>query len=67
MEWINIKDKQPPMFESVLGYMPNAAPFPTVRECYSVGELGFYFPALNGIARITHWAKMPEPPQEDVE
>ena len=66
-EWISVKDKMPKPFVSVLGYMPDAVPFPEVRECYCIGDSDkkFFFPALSERHEISHWAEMPEPPKED--
>lgn len=60
--WISVKERTPSMFESVLGYMTDAGPFPTVRECYRVGR-EFYFPALQAVHPISHWQYMPEIPE----
>ena len=59
MVWIPATaDNLPPNFVSVLGYMPDETPFPTVRECYTVGNV-FYFPALQDIRPVSHWCEMP--------
>ena len=67
MEWISVKDKMPEPFVSVLGYMPDAAPFPEVRECYCTGDSDkkFFVPALSERHEISHWAELPEPPKEE--
>lgn len=62
-EWISVTEAKPHEFESVLGYMTDAEPFPKVRECYMVGS-AFYFPALCDIHPVSHWRPMPEPPKE---
>ena len=64
MNWINVDERLPKEWISVLGYMPDAKPFPPVRECYLVGE-SFFCPALRSYAPVTHWAEMPEPPKEE--
>lgn len=64
-KWIPVTERRPENFVSVLGYMPASAPFPSVRECYTVGN-AFFFPALNDVQMVTHWMPMPEPPKEDV-
>nr|DAV98133.1 MAG TPA: hypothetical protein [Caudoviricetes sp.] len=47
MQWYRVEDKMPERFVSVLGYMPDQAPFPTVRECWYVGDsAGWCCPAL---------------------
>lgn len=58
-KWIPVSERRPQDFVSVLGYMPDAYPFPSVRECYGVGY-GFYFPALREIHQVSHWMPMPE-------
>ena len=65
-EWISVKDKMPEPFVSVLGYMPDAAPFPEVRECYCTGDSDkkFFVPALSERHEISHWAELPKPPKE---
>lgn len=62
-EWIPVTERLPENFVSVLGYMPASAPFPAVRECYTVGN-AFFFPALNDVQMVTHWMPLPEPPKE---
>ena len=65
-KWIPSSEQLPKNFISVLGYVPSLAPFPTVRECYTIGE-HFFFPALNGMysaKAVTHWQPMPDPAKE---
>ena len=61
-EWISVKDHKPKEFVSVLGHMTDAGEFPSVRECYRVGE-AFFFPALKDIHPVDKWMDMPEPPK----
>ena len=61
-EWIPVTERLPEDFVSVLGCISDAEPFPQVRECYATNE-GFYFPALRGIYPVSHWCKMPQPPE----
>ena len=61
-EWISVKDHKPKEFVSVLGHMTDAGEFPSVRECYRVGE-AFFFPALKDIHPVDKWMEMPEPPK----
>lgn len=64
-KWISVKDKLPEMHVSVLGHMTDAGDFPSIRECYRVGN-SFFFPALKDIHPIDFWADMPEPTEEEV-
>ena len=59
--WHNLPET-PPMFVSVLGHMTDAGPFPSVRECYFIGDpTRFFFPALtDGTHPIDRWAELPE-------
>ena len=61
-EWISVDDKMPDEYVSVLGYMADAGGFPSVRECYKIGNV-FFFPALVDIHPISHWMPMPEAPK----
>ena len=61
-EWISVRDRLPENFISVLGYMTDAGEFPSVRECYTVGN-AFFFPALGDVHPVSHWCEMPEPPK----
>lgn len=61
--WIPVTERLPENFISVLGHMPDAAPFPTVRECYTIDKV-FFFPALNAVHPVTHWRPMPEQPEK---
>ena len=63
-EWILVDDRLPEEFVSVLGHMTDAGYFPSIRECYRVGNR-FFFPTLKDIHPIDFWADMPEPPKED--
>ena len=61
-EWISVDERLPENFISVLGRMTDAGEFPTVRECYTVGNV-FFFPALGDIHPVSHWCEMPQPPK----
>lgn len=66
-KWIPSSEKLPENSVSVIGYIPSAAPMPTVRECYTILD-NFYFPALNGMysaQAVTHWQEMPKGPKEE--
>lgn len=65
-KWKRSAEELPKNFMSVLGYIPSAAPMPTVRECYTIHDQ-FYFPALNAMysaQAVTRWRYMPEEPKE---
>ena len=61
-EWISVDERLPKNFISVLGYMTDAGEFPSVRECYTVGN-AFFFPALGDVHPVSHWCEMPQPPK----
>ena len=60
-KWINVNERMPEDFVSVIGHMTDADPFPSVRECYKVGDV-FIFPALSEIHPVDYWMPMPSPP-----
>ena len=65
--WISVKEREPEPFVSVLGYIPDEAPMPVVREGYRVSAgncNAYYFPVLADRREITHWMEIPEPPKE---
>ena len=61
-EWISVDERLPENFISVLGYMTDAGEFPSVRECYTVGN-AFFFPALGDVHPVSHWCEIPQPPK----
>lgn len=68
--WISVKEREPEPFVSVLGYIPDEAPMPVVREGYRVNAgncNACYFPVLADRREITHWMEMPQPPKEGAE
>ncbi len=62
-KWIPVTERLPNNFVSVLGYMTDAGEFPSVRECYTVGN-AFFFPALSDVHPVSHWMPLPNPPKE---
>lgn len=66
-KWKRSAEELPKNFVSVLGYIPSAAPMPTVRECYTIHD-HFFFPALNAsysAKAVTKWRYMPGEPKEE--
>ena len=61
-QWISVEDRLPEEFVSVLGHTTDAGYFPSIRECYRVGNR-FFFPDLKDIHPIDFWAYMPQPPK----
>ena len=61
MIWYTLEERTPTPFVSVLVYMPEEAPLPTVHEGY-MADTGAWW--SNGFDRepkeISHWAEMPE-------
>lgn len=63
--WIPVTERLPKPFESVLLYMPNEAPLPTVHEGYVDREGDWHRLSVFGAAcRVTHWMPMPSAPEE---
>lgn len=63
--WTRVSDIPPDPFESVLLYIPDNAPYPTVHEGYRTEDGSFVFSiAYNGGGKVTHWRHKPEPPEE---
>lgn len=53
-EWIAVADRMPPEFVSVLGYIPDLEPAPTVMECFLTDKCTFYVPGISGFEIVTH-------------
>lgn len=66
-KWISVEERLPKAFVSVLVYMPEERPLPTVHEGFLAREGVWY---ANHFDRdpmeITHWMPLPEPPKEEV-
>lgn len=64
--WISVVERLPEPFVSVLVYMPEERPLPTVHEGFLAREGMWY---ANHFDRepmeITHWTPLPEPPKEE--
>lgn len=65
--WISVEERLPKEFVSVLVYMPEERPLPTVHEGFLAREGVWY---ANHFDRepmeITHWMPLPEPPEVEV-
>ena len=63
-EWISVDERLPTPFVSVLVYMPDETPHPTVREGF-IGKRGNWY--AGGFDRlpdeVVAWRDMPEPPK----
>jgi hypothetical protein len=65
-KWISVKERLPQPFVSVQVHMPGERPHPTVREGYISSEgiwVAGHFRRESD--EVTHWAEMPEPPEEE--
>lgn len=63
IKWVDIRERKPGTYISVLGYLPQMEPLPVVRECFRVhNDERFYVPALNELHWVTMWAEMPKGP-----
>ena len=66
-DWISVEERLPKPYVSVLVYMPEERPLPTVHEGFLAREGVWY---ANHFDRdpgdVTHWMPMPEPPKEVV-
>lgn len=67
-KWISVEERLPKQYVSVLVYMPDEYPRPTVHEGYLMPD-GIWDAAhyLRNPDDVTHWMplpSMPEPPKE---
>lgn len=64
-EWIDVKERLPERFVSVLCQMPGEEPCPTVREGF-LTDKGIWHVALydREPGEVTHWLPMPKPPKK---
>lgn len=62
-EWISVKDRLPDAFVSVLVYMPQERPLPTVHEGY-ISRDGVWFAGMfqRNEDEVAAWMPLPEPP-----
>ena len=65
-KWISVEERLPEAFYSVLVYIPEEAPMPTVHEGY-MADNGKWISTVyvREFEKVTHWMYMPEPPEED--
>ena len=66
--WISVAERLPTPFVSVLVFMPNEHPLPTVHEGF-VDRCGLW--SVDNLRiwsdKVTHWMPMPLPPMEYLE
>lgn len=61
--WISVNTMLPEPFVSVLLYLPDNNPYPTVHEGYRSPEGDFVYPiTYDSGGTVTHWRPMPVPP-----
>ena len=66
-QWISVEDRLPEAFVSVLVYMPEERPLPTVHEGYVTNNGKWYAHFFEREPfEVTHWMPLPEPPEEEV-
>lgn len=65
MRWYKTEENLPKPFESVLLYMPNEAPLPTVHEGYYANGGWYSYVYKYKLEEVKYWAEMPTPPEED--
>lgn len=65
-KWISVSERLPQAFCSVLVYIPEEAPMPTVHEGY-MADNGRWISTVyvREFEKVTHWMHLPEPPEED--
>lgn len=66
-KWISVEERLPQAFYSVLVYIPEEAPMPTVHEGY-MADNGRWISTVyvREFEKVTHWMPLPEPPQEEI-
>ena len=64
-KWISVEERLPKQYVSVLVYMSDKYPGPTVHEGYLMPD-GIWDAAhyLRNPGEVTYWMPMPEPPKE---
>lgn len=56
-DWIDMKERQPPIFSTVLGWNARA------NQAYPANTCRIFCAALENTCDITHWMPLPEPPK----
>ena len=65
-DWISVEERLPEPFVSVLVYMPEERPLPTVHEGYIARDGKWYAHFFSrDPGEVTRWMPLPEPPKED--
>ena len=63
-DWISVKDRLPKPFISVLVYVPDEEPYPSVREGFTNHRGEWYGGDLDKIHdEVAAWKEMPDPPK----
>ena len=65
MHWYKTEENLPKPFESVLLYIPDEAPLPTVHEGYYANGDWYSYVCKYKLKEVKYWAEMPTPPEED--
>ena len=65
-KWIPVTERLPRPFVSVLTFLPDHAPCPTVHECYITPDGEWCSAVVYGVedGDVTYWMPLPEPPEE---
>ena len=65
-EWISVDERLPAPFVSVLVYMPDETPHPTVREGFINKHGKWYAGGFDRLQdEVVAWMEMPEPPKKE--
>ena len=63
-EWISVDERLPNPYISVLVYMPDEEPFPTVREGFLTKHGAWYAGGFDRLPdEVVMWKEMPEAPK----
>ena len=65
-EWIKVSERLPKPYVSVLVYMPEEAPHPTVHEGFINRRGEWYAGGFDRLPdEVVAWSKMPAPPEAE--